>query len=76
MHVLLRGYRGSPPVDEAALAELLVRLGDIALDYSGVIDELDLNPVIYSAGQWRIADALIRFAQEPKRPPPKDEVCQ
>jgi acyl-CoA synthetase (NDP forming) len=76
MHVLLRGFRGSPPVDEDALADLLVRLGDIALDYSGVIDELDLNPVIYSAGQWRIADALIRFAQEPKHPLPKDEVRQ
>jgi acyl-CoA synthetase (NDP forming) len=76
MHVLLSGYRGSPPVDEDALADLLVRLGDIAVDYSGVIDELDLNPVIYSAGQWRIADALIRFAQEPKHPLSKDEVRQ
>jgi acetate---CoA ligase (ADP-forming) len=64
MYPVLRGFRGSPPVDESGLARMLVRLGDIALDYDGVIDELDLNPVIFSAGQWRIADALIRFRTE------------
>ena len=64
MYPVLRGFRGSPPVDEAGLARMLVRLGDIALDYDGVIDELDLNPVIFSADQWRIADALIRFGGE------------
>jgi acetate---CoA ligase (ADP-forming) len=64
MHAVLRGFRGSAPVDETGLARLLARLGDIAIHYEDVIDELDLNPVIFSAGQWRIADALIRLRAE------------
>lgn len=63
LHKLLRGFRGSPPVDEDGLATLLVRLAEIGLDHDGVIEEMDLNPVIFSAGQWRIADALIRLAE-------------
>ena len=42
---LVRGFRGAPPADIAALCELLERLGRLAEDLPEVV-ELDLNPVI------------------------------
>jgi acetate---CoA ligase (ADP-forming) len=59
--ILLRGFRGTPPVDEPALATLLVRLADIACTYSDRIEELDLNPVVYAEGRWQVADALVHL---------------
>lgn len=57
---LLRGYRGSPALDLEALAELIVRLGQVLSDNPS-IREIDLNPVIaYPVGEGVIAlDALI-----------------
>ncbi|HEX8755736.1 MAG TPA: acetate--CoA ligase family protein [Steroidobacteraceae bacterium] len=57
---LLRGYRGSPVLDLDALADLIVRVGQLLCDQPS-IREIDLNPVIaYPAGQGVIAlDALI-----------------
>lgn len=57
---LLRGYRGSPALDLDALAELIVRVGQLLCNQPS-IREIDLNPVIaYPAGQGVIAlDALI-----------------
>ena len=58
---LLRGFRGAAPVDEAALSRFLVHLSEIAGTYSDRIDELDLNPVVYSEGRWHVADALVHL---------------
>jgi len=43
-HALLRGARGRPPADVAALAETIVRVG--ALAASGRVRSLDLNPLL------------------------------
>ncbi|MPZ59874.1 MAG: hypothetical protein GEU93_00985 [Propionibacteriales bacterium] len=59
---LLHGFRGAAPADSGALAELVVRLSRIAATYGDVIEELDLNPVVFSGGRWRVVDALIRLA--------------
>jgi acyl-CoA synthetase (NDP forming) len=42
---LLKGYRGSPALDVAALAELIVQVGRIMAG-NPRIREIDLNPVI------------------------------
>jgi acetyl coenzyme A synthetase (ADP forming)-like protein len=41
---LLDGYRGAPPADRAALADLLLRVSQLVADLPEV-QELDLNPV-------------------------------
>ena len=61
---LLRGFRGAPPADEAGLAKLLARLSRIAAAYGDRIEEIDLNPVVFSGGRWRAADALIRLREK------------
>ena len=57
---LLHGYRGAPALDRAALAELIVRLGQV-LRATPAIREIDLNPVIVlPQGQGVVAlDALM-----------------
>jgi len=57
---ILRGYRGSPALDVAALAELIVKIGRIMAGNPG-IREIDLNPVIvHPEGEGVVAlDALM-----------------
>ena len=57
---LLKGYRGSPALDVAALAELIVLVGRIMAG-NPRIREIDLNPVIvHPEGEGILAlDALM-----------------
>jgi acyl-CoA synthetase (NDP forming) len=59
--VLLRGYRGAPPADEAALRDVLLRIS-VLLDVCPEILELDLNPVMVSTTGATVVDARIRIA--------------
>lgn len=56
---LLKGYRGSAAVNEAALAEVIVRLSEFAADQQHLITELDVNPLICAGGRVVAVDALI-----------------
>lgn len=57
---LLRGFRGSPPMDVRAAAEIVDRLGSLLFAVPN-IREVDINPVVvYQQGQGAMAlDALI-----------------
>jgi acyl-CoA synthetase (NDP forming) len=58
---LLFGDRGSPPVDTAALADVLLRVSRLADDVPEIA-ELDLNPVIARPDGVHAVDARIRIA--------------
>ncbi len=65
---LLRGYRGAPPADEAALRDVLLRVSDL-VSAAPEIQELDLNPVIVLASGAFVADVRLRIgAETPARP--------
>lgn len=55
---LLDGFRGAPPADRNALAQILVRLGELGQAYSQ-IREIDINPLIVSSGGPVAADASV-----------------
>ena len=55
---LLTGFRGAPPVDQAAVADLVVHLAVAAVGRPDWL-EVDLNPVIVGPGGPVIVDALI-----------------
>jgi len=57
---LLDGYRGSPPADRAALAEILLALSELMLA-DDRIAEIDVNPLRWEAraGQFVALDALL-----------------
>jgi acyl-CoA synthetase (NDP forming)/RimJ/RimL family protein N-acetyltransferase len=65
---LLLGHRGSPAVDTAALADLLLRVSRLADDLPEVA-ELDLNPVIARPDGAHVVDVRIRIAPAAPRDP-------
>jgi acyl-CoA synthetase (NDP forming) len=60
---LLRGYRGTPPRDRAALRATLLGLSRLALDLGDLVAEVDVNPLLaLPEGQGACAvDALMRL---------------
>jgi acyl-CoA synthetase (NDP forming) len=56
---LVRGFRGSPPADEAALIDLVHRLSALAEGLPEVA-ELDLNPVVALPNGCVAVDARVR----------------
>ena len=56
---MLRGARGRPAADVAALADVLVKVQRLALDLAGDIAELDVNPLIATPDGCRAVDALV-----------------
>jgi acyl-CoA synthetase (NDP forming) len=59
---LLTGYRGSDPVDLAAVKRLLFRLSSLA-EHVPQVRELDLNPVFARSDGVTAVDARIRLAR-------------
>jgi acyl-CoA synthetase (NDP forming) len=62
---LVAGFRDKPPVDVAALADLVERLSVLAVELPEVA-ELDLNPVIADATGCVAVDARVRVARNPQ----------
>lgn len=58
---LLTGFRGAPPADVEALAELVSSFSALAAALAGQLEEIDLNPVVVlPRGQGaRVVDALM-----------------
>ena len=59
---LLRGYRGSPPADESALRDLLLRVSELVAA-APEVQEMDLNPVVVLTSGVRVADVRMRLEQ-------------
>jgi acyl-CoA synthetase (NDP forming) len=57
---LLFGHRGAPPVDVAALEQLLLRVARLAEDVHELA-EMELSPVIVSPGGVSIVDVRLRL---------------
>jgi acyl-CoA synthetase (NDP forming) len=66
---LLTGYRGGPKADLAALEELVLRVGRMALDLPEIV-EMDLNPVMASPSGAVAVDVKIRLGPHPRGPDP------
>lgn len=67
MHPLLTGFRGSPPVDVGAVADVVSRLATMAAAHPEV-RELDANPVIAGSHGAVIVDLRVRVAPATTRP--------
>ena len=57
-HRLLEGFRGRAPVDKEALAQILISTSEIMA--TGLVEEIDLNPVALYAHGAMVLDAKIR----------------
>jgi acyl-CoA synthetase (NDP forming) len=65
---LLRGFRGAPAVDEAALRRLLVRTSQL-VEACPEIQEMDLNPVMVLPEGAVAADVRIKVGPRPRPVP-------
>ncbi|MEU3063401.1 GNAT family N-acetyltransferase [Streptomyces subrutilus] len=63
---LLFGWRGSDPVDTAALEELLLRLSRLVDDHPEVVG-VSLEPVVVAAEGLSVLSAAVRVAHPPAR---------
>lgn len=61
---LLRGVRGEPAVDVAALARIAVLVGRLMHDAAGAIRSIDLNPVMVSPDGAVVVDGLMEVSAE------------
>jgi acyl-CoA synthetase (NDP forming)/GNAT superfamily N-acetyltransferase len=64
---LLRGYRGAAPVDRAALADLLLRVGRL-VDEHPEVRELSLNPVLARPDGYSVLHAAMVLGDPAPRP--------
>ncbi|MBN8995158.1 MAG: bifunctional acetate--CoA ligase family protein/GNAT family N-acetyltransferase [Rhizobiales bacterium] len=65
---VLAGYRDRPPADLAAIADVLIRLAQLAADFPEIA-ELDINPLLADAGGVVALDARILLGDGPSMPP-------
>jgi len=75
---MLKGVRGSDPVNREALAKLIVGVSQLVSDFPE-ISEMDLNPVFASKDSAIAADVriVVDFAQKaPRYRPPEAEVVK
>jgi acyl-CoA synthetase (NDP forming)/GNAT superfamily N-acetyltransferase len=59
---LLDGYRGAEPIDTDDLEQMVVALGELALDVPEIA-ELDLNPVMCTRAGTVLVDVKVRLAE-------------
>jgi acyl-CoA synthetase (NDP forming) len=65
---LLRGYRGAPYADEAALRDIVLRVSAL-LEVCPEIHEMDANPIkVFEKGAM-VVDARVRVDPLPERAP-------
>jgi 3-hydroxypropionyl-CoA synthetase (ADP-forming) len=66
---ILEGYRGSSPVDEEALIDLLLMAGKMGEDLADRLGSVDFNPIRIDGSEHRVLDA--KMLLEPKRTIPE-----
>ncbi|WP_066383135.1 acetate--CoA ligase family protein [Neobacillus mesonae] len=61
---ILKGVRGQAPADQEAIIDVLLHVSDLMMDAEGLIEELDINPIIVYENGLKAADALIVSSSE------------
>lgn len=56
---LLKGFRGSEPVDIDMICDMLVKIGTMAIDNADYINSIDFNPVVVYPKSYKVVDAKI-----------------
>lgn len=56
---ILKGFRGSPPVNIDLLTDALVNIGRLGLEMAPYYESIDLNPVILYPNDYYVVDAKI-----------------
>ena len=60
---LLRGYRGQPPADIAAILRAVLAVQAFTILHAATLQEIEINPLICTPDDAIAADALLRLAR-------------
>jgi len=63
-HKLLKGYRGSASLSQAALAKTLMAFSDLVMELGEYFESMDLNPLMCSPKRCVVADARIMLKRK------------
>jgi 3-hydroxypropionyl-CoA synthetase (ADP-forming) len=56
---ILKGFRGSKPIDLDMLSEAIVSIGTLGVDMAGKYESIDFNPVVVYPDSYYVVDAKI-----------------
>ena len=56
---ILKGFRGSKPIDMNMLSEAIVNIGNLGMDMAGKYESIDFNPVVVYPDSYYVVDAKI-----------------
>jgi len=64
---ILKGFRGSKPIDLNMLAKALVKIGKLGVDNAKFFDSIDFNPIVVYPKSYFVVDAKILLGKEIKK---------
>jgi len=64
---ILKGFRGSKPIDLNMLAKALVQIGKVGVDNADYINSIDFNPIVVYPKSYNVVDAKIILNKEIKK---------
>src|SRR3990167_8169859 len=64
---LLKGFRGSPPIDLDMVSKMLVQIGKLGVENADYINSIDFNPVVVYPKSHFVVDAKIILDKEIKK---------
>ncbi|RDJ32529.1 MAG: acyl-CoA synthetase [Crenarchaeota archaeon] len=64
---MLKGFRGSKPIDLNMISKALVQIGKLGVDNASHFDSIDFNPVVVYPKSYAVVDAKILLKKEIKK---------
>jgi len=64
---ILKGFRGSKPIDLNMFAKAIVKIGMIGVDNADYINSIDFNPIVVNPKSYNVVDAKIILNKEIKK---------
>lgn len=62
---MLKGFRGSEPIDTSMLSDMLIKIGHLGLDAAPYYESVDFNPIILYPNDYFVVDAKILLREQP-----------
>ena len=62
---MLKGFRGSQPIDASMLSDMLIKIGHLGSDAAPYYESVDFNPIILYPNDYFVVDAKILLREKP-----------